>query len=212
MDIDSPPTDTYDTPSHTHVTLPGFSASFPLPFRVLTLLGFAILLWAINLHVLSALGLDTSRALDMTIKDEIGTEEDEVAEAEGGMMALSRNSEEHDGYQLSNLHRRSPSSSSSSAASVFASASNNPLHRNLRSPAPSSLYGPVYALFGIYSLWVGVGWVIFRAITGGEISAMEKWRGLIVVIIVGVVVGAVMPNRRISARERRALIALSFIH
>ncbi|BEJ15597.1 hypothetical protein CspHIS471_0502020 [Cutaneotrichosporon sp. HIS471] len=52
------------------IPLPEFSASFPLPFRVLFLIGLAILLWAVNLHVLSLLGLDVSWALDIRDGDD----------------------------------------------------------------------------------------------------------------------------------------------
>lgn len=62
MDIDNPaPPVVVITPSH--VILPTFSASFPLPFRVLALVGLAILLWAVNLHVLWLLGIDAEWAL-----------------------------------------------------------------------------------------------------------------------------------------------------
>jgi hypothetical protein len=63
MDIDSPPSDTYTNHNHS-LTLPPLSASFPLPFRVLFLIGLAQLLWALNLHILHLLGLDTSWILD----------------------------------------------------------------------------------------------------------------------------------------------------
>ncbi|WVF69765.1 hypothetical protein IAT40_004544 [Kwoniella sp. CBS 6097] len=69
MDIDSPPSPEYptgtDASPHKHIHLPGFSSSFPLPFRVLFLIGLAQLLWAVNLHVLHLLGLDTSWILDL---------------------------------------------------------------------------------------------------------------------------------------------------
>ena len=68
MDIDSPPAALPDPPTqhspHTGLALPSFSASFPLPFRVLFLVGLAQLLWATNLHVLHLLGLDTPWILD----------------------------------------------------------------------------------------------------------------------------------------------------
>lgn len=67
MDIDSPPTlpdSTVTPPGHPHLNLPTFSSSFPLPFRVLFLVGLAQLLWALNLHILHVLGLDTAWILD----------------------------------------------------------------------------------------------------------------------------------------------------
>ncbi|ORX33919.1 EXS family-domain-containing protein [Kockovaella imperatae] len=75
MDIDSPPAAFPDPPAshHTHLNLPSFSASFPLPFRVLFLVGLAQLLWASNLHILYLLGLDTSWILDF--RDTVAVED-----------------------------------------------------------------------------------------------------------------------------------------
>jgi hypothetical protein len=80
---------------HTHLLeLPPLSASFPLPFRVLTLLGFAILLWATNLHILHLLGINVPKVLDFRDKDPVeeggdvfsdnprGMEEDTVGRGE----------------------------------------------------------------------------------------------------------------------------------
>lgn len=71
MDIDSPPSFEETLPlsddhhGHKHlVELPPLSASFPLPFRVLSLVGLAIFLWATNLHILHSLGIDPARVLD----------------------------------------------------------------------------------------------------------------------------------------------------
>jgi hypothetical protein len=164
MDIDSPPTDSYH-PTHSHITLPSLSASFPLPFRVLFLLGFALLLWATNLHVLSKLGLDTSWILDFRDVEEIEMEETGDTEEE------------------------TPA---------------KPLH-NPR-PAAASLYQPVYKLFLLYTAWVGGGWVIFRVLTRGETEQMERYRALVGVIMVGVVVGLVVPSRRTGPRERKSFM------
>ena len=75
MDIDSPPAALPELAhdphyGHNHVTLPPFSASFPLPFRVLFLVGLAILLWGTNLHILHILGLDTAWILDFRETDD----------------------------------------------------------------------------------------------------------------------------------------------
>jgi len=72
---------------------------------------------------------------------------------------------------------------------------------------PHALYKPVYALFAAYAVWVGAGWWVWRTVTGGEVDQMEKWRGLIVVIVAGIGVGLWMPTRGVAARERRALVA-----
>jgi len=42
-----------------------FSAKFPLPFRVLFLIGLGILAWATNLHGLQFLGVNAAGALDL---------------------------------------------------------------------------------------------------------------------------------------------------
>lgn len=66
MDIDSPPA---AAPSNTALNLPTFSSAFPLPFRVLALIGLAIVLWAINVHVLTLLGVDFASAVDLGAPD-----------------------------------------------------------------------------------------------------------------------------------------------
>lgn len=46
-----------------------FSAAFPLPFRVLCLVGLGILGWATNLHGLHLWGIDAGGVLDLNIHD-----------------------------------------------------------------------------------------------------------------------------------------------
>jgi hypothetical protein len=46
-----------------------FAASFPLPFRVMLLIGMGILGWATNLHGLHLLGVPASTALDLRARD-----------------------------------------------------------------------------------------------------------------------------------------------
>ncbi|KZV81617.1 EXS-domain-containing protein [Exidia glandulosa HHB12029] len=46
-----------------------FSTALPLPFRVALLGGLGILAWALNLHLLHLLGIDTAFALDFRIYD-----------------------------------------------------------------------------------------------------------------------------------------------
>jgi hypothetical protein len=74
--------------------------------------------------------------------------------------------------------------------------------------SPHALYKPVYALFALYTAWIGAGWLVWRTLTDGEVDKMEKWRGLIAVIVAGVGFWIWMPTRGVGARERRALIAL----
>ena len=47
-----------------------FAASFPLPFRVLCLIGMGILGWATNLHGMALFGVDAVSALDIRSHDE----------------------------------------------------------------------------------------------------------------------------------------------
>ncbi|KAK4685015.1 hypothetical protein P7C73_g5143, partial [Tremellales sp. Uapishka_1] len=180
MDIDSPPTDTYTNDgtshSHSHITLPSLSASFPLPFRVLFLIGLAQLLWAVNLHVLYLLGLDTAWILDFR--------EEESLDANPATTGL----------ELDVLEPETPTRPHSRPPA-------------LPRPASSSLYGPVYKLFGLYTLWCGSGWAVFRLVTGGEGENMEEWRWLIGVISVGAALGVVVPWKGVGERERRALMS-----
>ncbi|EJU04061.1 EXS-domain-containing protein [Dacryopinax primogenitus] len=64
MDIDTPGETGIFADDHRHLFwVPAFSKSFPLPFRVLTLLGLGIIGWATNLHLLRLLGVDAYGAL-----------------------------------------------------------------------------------------------------------------------------------------------------
>jgi hypothetical protein len=147
---------THNHIGHTHLLeLPPLSASFPLPFRVLSLVGLAILLWGTNLHILHLLGINVPKVLDF--RDSTEEEEDVFTETE---------------------------------------------------PEPKRIggevgYQAVYKLAIVYTCFVGSGWVLFRVITGGEVESMEDWRGLVGVVLVGVVGGALVPWRGIGERERR---------
>lgn len=49
-----------------------FSATFPLPLRILSLISLGIAAWATNLHLLAALGIDTAQVLDVRASDHSG--------------------------------------------------------------------------------------------------------------------------------------------
>ncbi len=179
MDIDSPPIVPATDPhaGHKQLSLPPFSASFPLPFRVLFLIGLAQLLWAVNLHVLHLIGLDTSWILDFRDVDEpeppqLGMEMDHLAPGLGGV----------DGE----IPIR--------PGSVVTGR-----------PESGKLYQPVYKLFLLYSAWVGGGWMVFRLVTGADPDSMELYRGFVAVVALGPVVGALVPWRGIGERERTAM-------
>lgn len=176
MDIGSPPSDYNPSDpnhGHNHLELPEFSLSFPLPFRVLFLVGLAILLWAVNLHLLHLLGLDTSWILDFRDPDlpspTIGNPDEGAAGT----------------YELDGV--------------------DSDITEKIQRPPSGKLYGPVYRLFGLYTLWVGGGWTLFMWLSGGEEDGMEEWRGLVGVIMLGAVVGGILPWRGAGERERRGL-------
>lgn len=182
--------------------LPGFSASFPLPFRVLTLVGFAILLWAINLHVLSILGVDTVSAFG--IKHQVGEEEEDLQDGLGiSLNHLSSSYPDEDEEEDEDDQNRQQHDQLHPRLIIL----NTPLLSMTRSPraTSSSLYKPVYFLFLCYTTWVGSGWVFFRWITGGEIESMERWRGVVAVVALGAGVGIVVPWNGVGRKERRAL-------
>ena len=179
MDIDSPPrvADTGSHAGHTHfLSLPSFSTSFPLPFRVLFLVGLAQLLWAVNLHILHLLGLDTAWILDVrdhgSLLDDIPLLDSDVGNLD---IPHSRSIREVDGLRGSDQ------------------------------VGSGKLYQPVYRLFLLYAAWVGGGWIVFRVITGGDPESMESWRWLVGVIAIGASIGALAPWRGAGQRERAAL-------
>jgi hypothetical protein len=181
MDIDNPPSlpPIYGDDEHYHILVPSFSSSFPLPFRVLSLLGLALLLWATNLHLLHLLGLQTGWILSIPARlsssssggyDVLdGADSEDEEGGAGGMSML--------GGRITGVWARS-----------------------------RELFGPVYGLFGWYTAWCLVGWGVFRWASGGQEEGELAWRGLIGVTAVGVVVGFVMPYGRLWKRERMVLL------
>ncbi|ORY30353.1 EXS family-domain-containing protein [Naematelia encephala] len=180
MDIDSPPAPLADAlpSSHAQFHLPTFSKTFPLPFRVLFLVGLAQLLWAVNLHVLHLLNLDTAWILDIRDDnpDPPGLELDTLGIPEDNVVQLD-----------------TPGRQRTMAAP-----------KSLRVDS-GSLYGPIYKLFLVYTAWVGGGWFLFRWLTDGDGELMERYRALVAVIGIGVGVGAVTPWHGPGERERASL-------
>lgn len=186
MDIDSPPSrGGYDPHAgHKHLDLPVFSASFPLPFRVLFLVGLAILLWAVNIHVLHLLGLDTSWILEYR---EEPADDDPLA----GAIPL-----EHVEADMLEANGSSGPGNDDSSARIG---------RLKKRPESSKLYGPMYRLWAMYTAYVGSGWVLFRLITGGEADAMERWRFLVGILSLGAIGAVLLPWRGVGEREREAM-------
>lgn len=202
MDIDSPPSNTIPDP-HSHVTLPSFSASFPLPFRVLFLVGLATLLWALNLHVLAALRIDISAVLDL--RDDPGGD---------GRISLEPGD---DGGELAEQGilspRVQPPSTAGTALTLNEDTPMRPTNTRIVRPSADKLYGPMYKLFLMYCGWVGTAWVLFRYLSSEEEEAMERWRVIPGLAMVGVVAAVVVPWRGVLERERvgfRRCVVLCF--
>lgn len=62
------------------LTVPSFYTTFPLPYRVLFLVGIGILLWALNLHILHLLGFDTGFILGVRSRADGDGGSDDLAE------------------------------------------------------------------------------------------------------------------------------------
>ncbi|WWC67988.1 uncharacterized protein I206_101907 [Kwoniella pini CBS 10737] len=211
MDIDSPPSpfnpDNTQNSPHKHLELPGFSSSFPLPFRVLFLIGLAQLLWAINLHILSSLGLDISWILDLRDDPEFDSEEslntsEIVEEGEAGTIELSTPTS----TLLIPKHRIGETISLDDDISIEP---DTPIRPNTSTriirPLSNKLHGPVYKLCLLYTAWCGSGWFIFRLLSNGIEEDMEKWRIIPGFLWVGIIAGILIPWRGIGERERAGL-------
>nr|ODN89463.1 hypothetical protein L203_02173 [Cryptococcus depauperatus CBS 7841] len=203
MDIDSPPSVSFPDPSdpHNHITLPSFSVSFPLPFRVFFLVGLAILLWTINLQVMGWLGLDMSWVLDL--RDNTSGEGDE----EGGGLNEDGMGK---GRMEYGIHPSPPIQSASSALINPDTGNANdmpvtPIHPDptlITRPPSNKLHVGMYKLLLLYTAWVGGAWALFRIITAGEEEAMERWRAIPGLAGLGILGAAVVPWRGVGERER----------
>ncbi|WVR04664.1 hypothetical protein IAU60_001675 [Kwoniella sp. DSM 27419] len=220
MDIDSPPSPhDFEDPhsTHHHLQLPGFSASFPLPFRVLFLIGLAQLLWAVNLHVLHILGLDTSWVLDLRLDPdkpsrvalaEEGEMEDGVREEEDGAIELVspsaprlRGSPNSTALGLDS----GPGSGEISLDDRLPDTPVRPSAARIVRPPSGKLYQPVYKLFLLYTAWCGSGWVLFRTLSQGDHELMEKWRIIPGLLALGVLAAVLVPWRGVAEWERAGL-------
>ncbi|WVQ98093.1 hypothetical protein IAU59_005215 [Kwoniella sp. CBS 9459] len=232
MDIDSPPSPEYptgtDASPHKHIQLPGFSSSFPLPFRVLFLIGLAQLLWAVNLHVLHWLGLDTSWILDLRDEPNLVNPDSPTISslAEEGDIELSQSlppaqlssssanpssgystrfradeislDDEHDDQPDTPIRPRTRHSPNANGPSSISGG-------RITRPPSSKLHKGVYQLFLLYTAWCGGGWVLFRWLSGGVAEDMEKWRVIPGLLAVGVGVAVAVPWRGVGERERAGL-------
>lgn len=77
-----------------------------------------------------------------------------------------------------------------------------PTNTRIVRPSANKLHGPMYKLFLMYCAWVGTAWVLFRYLSGDEEEAMERWRVIPGLAMVGVVAGVAVPWRGVVERER----------
>jgi hypothetical protein len=232
MDIDSPPS---AGAPQSPLSLPTFSSAFPLPFRVLSLVGLAILLWATNVHILTALNVDVARALDLGGSDDPETTEKRTAETKNGTTVPAPNvifdaarmedqpKMSFDGYgrPFGGVPGRDfsfPNGRSNSVVGLFANESD---HADTTDrPTARQVYRSVYALFVAYSGYVGAGWILFRLITRGdageaERERMEKWRAVVggivaVLVLMGFGTGFGWGRWKVGERERQSLLRYVF--
>lgn len=234
MDIGEPPSNSYDdlplndphNVGHTHLNLPAFSVAYPLPFRVLTLIGLEILLWAINLHVLTSLGIDAAGALDLTDEHPDALILDQADRAEEGEEKIifdetdesHRSSVDGTNHQASriirldspsptatniHLHPRAHSLPHLGSSTSSSNPSNSPFSRRRPLRRRADLHQPIYTVFTLYSLWVGLGWLAFRYASGGSAEDMDGARWIIGVIVVGLGVGVTWRKTGFFARSER---------
>ena len=206
MDIDSPPSLEESLPLNEHgsgsgyhgghhdhyhlVDLPPLSASFPLPFRVLTLVGLAIFLWGSNLQILHSLGINPSKALGLQLDNETNEVIDlDPGELDGEDGDIIKNEVYAGGSSIGGVGVGSGASGSGSGSGG----------------GGGSGHRVIYKMGLIYSAWVAGGWVVFRVLSGGEVESMESLRGLVGVVMIGAALGALVPSRGVGERERRAL-------
>lgn len=254
MDIDSPPS---AAPPPASLSLPTFSSAFPLPFRVLSLIGLAIALWATNVHLLTALGLDVVRALDVGEEDEEGSTTTTVDPApnsvifDAARLEPAQDKMSFDGYGrpaagasgASRDFSFPPASRNNSVVGLFSPrGADKTLEAGEEDPAPPppverptarSLYRSVYALFLVYTLYVGAGWLLFRLMTrptAEEIRAvghdaqsevererMERRRAVVGLVVVGLATmgfgtGFGWGRWKVGERERQSLLRYARPH
>lgn len=186
------------------------------------MVGLEILLWAVNLHVLTILGVDAGGALDLS--QDIENEQDGGDDNNVNDGSLSLTDEEEDEEKprvlfdgdLNNepelpasriIRLDSPSPSTPSFLPPHTS-SRRPSRRTRRR---TDLHRPIYMLFVIYTLWVGLGWTAFRYATGhaegGEEEVeMDRFRWVIGVIVGGLLVGLTWKRGFLARSERMGLL------
>ena len=172
MDIDAP-----EPVGHYHLTVPSFGVSFPLPYRVLFLVFLGVLLWALNLHLLHLLNIDTS-----------------------WILAIRRRSASSLSPGGTHLALASSDDSSDDEAGEHAEGGSGWAKAR-------DVYGAVYGLVGVIGAWCLGGWLLFRWLSGGEEEEeMDRWRALPFLTAAGVVAGVWMPYAGVWKRERVAFV------
>lgn len=232
MDIDAPPIALLPPQPHpSPLTLPSFSSAFPLPFRVLSLIALAILLWATDVHALALLGIDVPAALGVGAPDDEqhdSRQDDERVRPPGVVMDGQEGEEgkmSFDGYGRAVPLHGFPSSPRMTLTTFI------PSDVGPDRPTAQSLYRSIYALFATYSTLVALGWLLFRVLTtpspdhvrayaGGDVDdaqgqaereMMERWRAVVGAVGIGIGVmgfgtGFGYGRWKVGERERQSLL------
>ncbi len=135
------------------------NVSFPLPYRVLFLIGFGILGWATNLHGLDLCGVDV----------------------------------------VGNMGLRTETNPTNSAIPVY-----RPPTFNKSKAAP--LYQATYRLFLSYSGICIASWALFRLMTRGDPSLVDKYGHIPVITAIGIIFLLLCPFNILVKSERNKFI------
>lgn len=171
-----------------HETLSNFAHFMPLPIRVSALISLGILAWASNLHILSAMGIDTSAVLDVRV-----THNANDAVMPSGVGGGASNSHTH------------------SSASNHVSTNANDMLSTATHLHPSKLYPPVYSLAALYFGWTALGWAVYSAFhsysttqQSADVLSLEVFIPAAFALL-GVIF-FLLPTERFHRRERQTIL------
>ena len=155
-----------------------FSAIFPVPFRVLALVGLGGLCWATNLHLLDYLGIDSGQALQVP----------HYKQTSDGAPVLSLPSHSPSPRVDTPSPTGTPSSYFPALGSIYAH--------------PSSLYPALYRILLSYLIPAGGGWVLFYWLTRGNVETLNAAKWVPAICYVVLIVAAVIPLHNIYGAQR----------
>lgn len=171
-----------------HVPAHPFSETFPPPYRVLLLLALGIAGWALNLHGLQALGIDTEEVLSSGKTSPQQAAQDGVG-----------------GHRIDDA--RLPLFDSGDAGGGARSRSRSPSHLHAAKPASWTTTRPlsIYGIALLLTAWTLFNWMMFRAYVShydGDPSGRHA-QALQAFAILGVVIAGVWPGNVLWKRRRR---------